>query len=332
MCVRRERNSNISRPDHLYWYFRDSERFFPVFAFAHFSDLHLAPFPKPQLAQLVNKRALSYLSFLKKRGRLHRAEVLDKALVAMRHYAPQHLCVTGDLVNLALPSEIELAAAWLRDLGPELTCTVVPGNHDVLVPSALPRIREAWAPWIESANNSDGFPSLFQKGDVAFIGLSSAVATPPCFASGRLDHRQLDRLEEILAATAAEGYFRVISIHHPPCLQSDSWRRRLRDGAALCEVLRAHGAELILHGHKEKSMRDELPGSLRGIPVFGAGSASMTDEGNGNSGHFHGFRLQKTASGFTLQADHFRYRSETAAFTIESTEHLEYPIQFPRTR
>jgi len=292
-----------------------------VFVFAHFSDLHLAPFPRPRVGQLLNKRALSYLSFLRKRGSRHQAKILDRALVAMHEYGPEHLCVTGDLVNLALPREIEQAAAWLRELGPDLSCTVAPGNHDALVRSARPLVAKLWAPWM-----ADEFPSVVRKGDVAFIGLSSAVPTPLGFASGRVDEAQLRRLERILAETGAEGCFRVLSIHHPPRPESDSWRRNLRNGGALCRVLHAHGAELILHGHTQKPIREEIPGPSGRIPVFGAGSASLTEE-KANSGHFHGFRLESKASGFTLRADHFRYRAEPDAFAIEFSETVDYPTE-----
>lgn len=297
-----------------------------MFAFAHFSDLHLPITSRPRLAHLVNKRLQSYLSWLKKRRHLHRAEVLDKALAAMRQYAPEHLCVTGDLVNLALDSEIERAADWLRSLGTELTCSVVPGNHDALVRGALPRIHEAWAPWMGGSEIAGQFPTLIRKDGLAFIGLSSAVPTPPCFAFGSLDTGQLDRLEKILATTGAEGCFRVVSIHHPPGWpQSDSWRSGLRNAGELVDILRIHGAELVLHGHLQRPTRSEIPGPTASIPVFGAGSASLIDEGKGNSGHFHGFRLEQIATGFRLRVDHFRYRSASGAFGIEATEQLEYP-------
>jgi 3',5'-cyclic AMP phosphodiesterase CpdA len=296
-----------------------------VFAFAHFSDLHLAPLPRPKLTELINKRLLSYFSWIQKRERLHRREVLEKAITAMNRCERQHLCVTGDIVNLALDAEIEQAASWLRALGPELTCTVVPGNHDALLRSAVPRIHQAWAPWMSGEGTPGRFPILVRKGVVSFIGLSSAVPTAPGLASGRLDPGQLSRLPEILASTSHD--FRVVLIHHPPRLTGDSWRRKLSNAGPLLEILRVHGAELILHGHLQKPVRDEIPGPAGGIPVFGAGSASLIEENNGNSGHFHGFQLEKTAAGWKLRADHFRYRAATEAFGIESTEVLEYPRQ-----
>ena len=57
---------------------------------------------------------------------------------------PDHIAVTGDLVNLALDDEVEAARGWLETVGPPDLVSVVPGNHDAYVPGALARVRKAW--------------------------------------------------------------------------------------------------------------------------------------------------------------------------------------------
>ena len=56
------------------------------------------------------------------------------ALVAdLKARTPDHIAVTGDLVNLSLPSEFVAARAWLDALGNPRDVSVVPGNHDAYV-------------------------------------------------------------------------------------------------------------------------------------------------------------------------------------------------------
>ena len=50
--------------------------------------------------------------------------------------------------------------------------------------------------------------------------------------------------------------------------------RHLRDAPTLREVLRKHGAELVLHGHLHESSLIWLSGPRDGIPCVGAPSAS----------------------------------------------------------
>ena len=93
------------------------------------------------------------------------------------------------------------------------------------------------------------FPTLRLRGDVALIGLSTARPSAPFFATGRLGERQLEALDRMLESTGADGRFRIVLLHHPPGRDTVRWRKSLRDGEALRDVLARRGAELILHGH-----------------------------------------------------------------------------------
>ena len=42
-----------------------------AFTLAHLSDPHLAPLPKPRLRELMGKRALGYLNWVRNRKRVH---------------------------------------------------------------------------------------------------------------------------------------------------------------------------------------------------------------------------------------------------------------------
>jgi 3',5'-cyclic AMP phosphodiesterase CpdA len=106
------------------------------------------------------------------------------------------------------------------------------------------------------------------------MGLTSAVATAPFMATGRLGPEQIARLEALLPRLA--GHFRVVMIHHPPGRSRSGRFKRLTDAAALRATLARHGAELVLHGHDHVHALDWLPGPRGPIPALGVPSASAT--------------------------------------------------------
>ncbi len=169
----------------------------------------------------------------------------------MLEQRPDHIAVTGDLVNLALEAEFAPARAWLESLGDSDGVTVVPGNHDAYVRATQHRFAREWKDYLRGddalAGDAAAFPLVRRRGPVALIGVSSAVPTPPLMATGRLGRQQLEALEPILAQLAAEKLFRVLLIHHP--LRSKSWAKRLTDAPQLLALLKRHGVELVLHGH-----------------------------------------------------------------------------------
>ena len=107
-----------------------------MFLLAHISDVHLAPLPSPAPGELMSKRGLGYLNWLRKRRAIHRPEVLAAIVADLNAQQPDHIAVTGDLVNLSLSNEFAPARAWLDALGPPHDTTFVPGNHDAYVRAA----------------------------------------------------------------------------------------------------------------------------------------------------------------------------------------------------
>src|SRR3990172_6530337 len=98
-----------------------------MFRLAHFSDPHLGPLPAVALRDLASKRLLGYLNWRRKRGSEFRPEVLEALVADMRQQRPDHIVVTGDLVNLGLHAEFVGASRWLATLGPHKDVTVIPG-------------------------------------------------------------------------------------------------------------------------------------------------------------------------------------------------------------
>jgi 3',5'-cyclic AMP phosphodiesterase CpdA len=247
---------------------------------AHLSDPHL-PLPGGvRLGEVLNKRLLGLLSWHHKRHRHHRPEILARLVADMRAQAPDLIMVSGDLTNLGLDSEYRAARAWLDALGDASRVMTIPGNHDALVAGAWPRGAAAWQPYWQgdasarSADVTQTFPALRRRGPLALIGVSSAIASPPGFATGAVGATQRDRLAAMLRATREAGLFRLLMIHHPPLAGTVSPRKHLRDHAAVCALLEREGVEMVLHGHSHRSHHQVLPTRDGPAPVIGVPSAS----------------------------------------------------------
>jgi 3',5'-cyclic AMP phosphodiesterase CpdA len=257
---------------------------------AHLSDIHLAPLPQPASAELISKRGLGYLNWLRKRRAIHRPDVLAAVVSDMKAQQPDLVAVTGDLVNLSLTNEFAPARAWLEALGDPQDTTFVPGNHDAYVRSVATRAVTDWGDYMRG-DAGETFPFVRRRGRIALIGLSTSLPTLPLAATGRLGRDQLAKLGDVLAALKREELFRVVLIHHPPIPGVNRFRR-LHDAPALRDVLRKHGAELVLHGHLHENSLIWLAGPREGIPCIGAPSASGSPHYKDDPAGYHLFEIE----------------------------------------
>lgn len=251
-----------------------------TFLLAHLSDAHIGPIPRPNLAELLGKRVTGYVNWLYKRAGQHDMGVLARLVEDMKAQQPDHVLMTGDIVNIGLPAEIALARDWLAKLGGPEEVSYTPGNHDAYVADATQLVHEVFAPWTSGETGGTGFPYLRRRGGVALIGLDSGVPTGPFIASGRLGEAQQTALAALLDQTKAEGLARVVFLHHPPHVGGARILRGLDDAAAFEEVIARHGAELVLHGHNHKPSVAHIAGPQYPVPVVGVASASARPGGH----------------------------------------------------
>jgi 3',5'-cyclic AMP phosphodiesterase CpdA len=265
--------------------------------------------PRARRRQLLSKRILGYVNWHRGRKLVHRREILDLLTRDLVERKPDHVAVTGDLVNLGLPEEFLRAAEWLHHLGTPDDVTAIPGNHDAYVRLHPDRSTRHWHPYMESneageslfATPDTGFPFLRRFGDVALIALSSAIPTMPFVAAGKLGTDQLSHLASALDTLGREGSFRVVLIHHPPLPGQAGWARGLRDARKLREVLRTHGAELVLHGHDHRQTVHELDTASGPALIVGVPSASEAVEGRAPAARYNEYNIDRCGNGWRVE-------------------------------
>lgn len=270
-----------------------------MFTLAHLSDPHLAPLPFARPWALCSKRVLGYLSWNVRRKTVHTEAVLDALSKDLRESAPDHIAVTGDITNIALPEEFRRAGAWLESLGPADSVSAIPGNHDAYTRIAWDDSMAHWRDFMTSDGNTNAleagaveFPFLRIRGNVAVVGVSSALPTLPFLATGKIGANQMSALEGTLLSLSEKGMFRVVLVHHPPVPGVSKTRKRLVDAEAFRDVIARTGAELILHGHTHRSslMKLEAPGGH--APVVGITSASANEnQGPGRHARYNLYRI-----------------------------------------
>jgi 3',5'-cyclic AMP phosphodiesterase CpdA len=280
---------------------------------AHFSDLHLLSLAGVGPMRFFNKRFTGYLNLRLKRDHVHRSSYVRAIAKEIHRQGIDHVVVTGDLTNLALEPEFELAREVLRDdLGLEAArVSVVPGNHDLYTRGA--EREQRFASYLADYIVSDlpdlsvtvpagRFPFVKLRGPVAIIGLSSAVARLPFVAAGRLGKSQLHALGLILDHAEVKKRTAVILVHHPvhnPSSPLKSLLEGLSDAKELAKVLEGKPVGLILHGHLHRRIQRNL-----GLfPSVGATSASLHHE---DAARHAGYNLYEVSDAGKVIAMHAR--------------------------
>ncbi len=291
---------------------------------AHITDVHLGPLPHAKVVELLGKRAFGYLSWHRRRHRLHRVEVLDALARDLEADPPDHIAVTGDLVNIALPPEFEQAARWLEATAPPDRLTLVPGNHDAYAGKTY---RAGWSRWNAYMQGDDGalpgqFPFVREiASGIALVGLSSAVPSGVGFATGQLGPGQLAALDAILAELGRQGICRILLLHHPPLGLLIRRRRGLRDETALRELIARHGAELVLSGHEHVFLLGSMPGPALPVPVVVAPSASLVG-GHAEAGGYLRLVIETTGAAPRISLQLRRFVAESGRLEVERAGEL----------
>lgn len=277
-----------------------------MYRFAHLTDPHVGPLPRPALRHLLGKRITGYVNWRRGRGESHDMDLLAALVADLREQAPDHIICTGDVCNLGLASEWPSSRLFLDGLGTPESVSFVPGNHDAYVPHSLPGLLAAVDPYARGdADQLHRFPWVRRRGPLAIVGLSSAIPTAPFVASGKLGRTQIKQAEAMLAALVGEPLFRVVLIHHPPHVGGAPAGRNLTDASRFEAMIGRVGADLVLHGHNHVGSVAYIdgPDGAGSVPVIGAPSASARGGALTHRAGYHLFSLGGEAGSFKLDAE-----------------------------
>lgn len=296
---------------------------------AHLSDLHVLDLAGTSPLRFLNKRATGVINLLSARRDAHPVRIAEALPAALGPAGldVDHVLITGDLSNLALPSEFHRARAIVRAIGGPDRVTVIPGNHDVYTAGAMKtaRFESYFADWmvdlpalpaaIEAARSAGRAHYPFGKTiapGVRVYGLSSAIMAPPLIAWGELGAPQLAKLRALVAqeprgtdagAPDAAIHTRIVMVHHNLHPRSGVAERtaRLRDRDALITTLRDIGATALLHGHTHPPQQHRLVGESP-TWVLGCGSSTWFQADYGHLAHFNVLTFDDEAGLVAAQA------------------------------
>lgn len=262
---------------------------------AHLSDLHVMALEAIPLRRLLfGKRATGFANLKLKRALQHDAAVVDRVLEDVREQNPEHVVITGDVSNLAFDEEFEAARELLvsKLQMDDERITIVPGNHDAYTKDAYRAgsFERVFARWMTSDAGTQQYPILRIRGEVAIVGLTSAVPRGAFVSSGEVGPRQLQELDRLIASTELRARMLLVLVHHPAAGMrgpSHVWIRGLRDAAPLLECVAKHPSALVAHGHMHRRMFNEVATKNGTVRVTGVVSASMRSSEPGRRGGYH---------------------------------------------
>lgn len=293
--------------------------------FIHLTDPHLTHLNNTSFAQQKGKRRLGYLSWKRKRQKIHLSRILDKLSQAVQSEHADQILITGDLVHICLPEEIHQAKNWLESLGSAEQITLVPGNHDVYQKECWLQISDSWKDFLglpgkaftEVQNNIPGASYPLQKRFENFnlISLSSVEAMPIFSAQGRIREDQFNRLEKILCHCADNNVPTGWLLHHPPLPGLTAKRRALKDASALKKLIERYQPAFVLHGHNHRNMLNVVNGSQ----IFGTASASCTYDAS-----YRVLDLIDNSEGLQIKMSLKQYQAEQKHFV--ETQSLDWHV------
>jgi 3',5'-cyclic AMP phosphodiesterase CpdA len=270
------------------------------FLLAHLSDVHLGPLPQPRPLDLIGKRLTGYMNWVRARQNVHDMEVLARLVADLKAQSPNHIAMTGDILNIALPEEFPAGKAWLETVGSGEMVSFVAGNHDAYVQSAMDDLAKTFAAWTIGDTQTDAYPYLRVKGNVALIGLTSGAPTAPFMATGTLGLKQRQAFEAFLNAAAERELARVVMIHHPPHRKGAPIARALTDASAFEAIIQRSGAELVIHGHNHRLSVAHIKGPKGPVPVIGVASGSAIGGTPDHRAGYNLFEIDGSAGAFKI--------------------------------
>lgn len=276
------------------------------------------------------KRILGSFSWYMNRRQNHLSSVADAIQASIMAANPDHVALTGDLINIAAWPEFAAAAQWVERFGPPDRLTIVPGNHDAYV--AMPWVEglAKFEPWMTSDRHlttmaHDCFPFVRMRRTTALIGVNTGQPQSYRLAAGTVGQQQLRDLRNVLSQLGQQGFYRVVMIHHPPLPGLAPPRKALTDAIELKNVLAEEGCELVLHGHNHLTMLNWLDTKAGPVPVIGVPSASSRGDLVHEVAAWNLYHIRRQQGRWTTDMTPHRWNTETQAVVAQTTVTLSPP-------
>lgn len=208
------------------------------------------------------------------------AESIREDLASVEDEAPQMVCITGDLTEIASADEFNLARGFCKALCDGATAlgplSVVPGNHDVRWEKSeredrmrpwgqfLTELRGEYDDWSNNKRDARVRADLIESHGVIIAEVNSAAfveKNTPETHRGRVSISALDHLNtqlsdlEKLNRGVFKSCIKIALVHHHPILIPDLAEPgrgydSIHNGVRLLRILRHYRFHLLLHGHK----------------------------------------------------------------------------------
>lgn len=278
----------------------------PPLRLVHLSDIHIWKLTLNPV-RLANKRLFGVAELLANRARKFRLERLEGVVERVLELRPDHVLITGDLTTTSLPAEFRQAR---EALAPLLTdpdrATVIPGNHDRYVPSAVRgRLFEqtfgrfAGAeehPWIRRLDRS-----------TAILALDPT--RPALTARGLLPEEQLTAARSLWEAEKDATDRLIVACHYPldaPVpFRAELHHKRMLNAAVVADWLATIGPHLYCCGHVHRAWAFAPP-SVPNQLCLNAGAPLLRDHSGANPPGF----LEILMEGSDVVATHHYWEGE----------------------
>jgi len=279
------------------------------------SDIHVWEPSGLHPFDLIGKRGAGFANYRLRRRGEYSIAVLRAAIAKAVETKPDVVLVSGDLSNLGLRSELEQAR---RELQPvveaKLRLAIIPGNHDAYLKSSLAGQFEEVLRDGQQADDREAspYPFLMRLPTADLLCLTSAIATAPLMAYGRVGASQFASAEAIMTRRDSSRPL-ALTVHHPVTPtpgKRNEYHRELRDAAELRDFATRHGAVLLAHGHNHLSHVVRLAG---GCVVSGiSSSTTRRDDHDHRRGEIVQYHLG--ADGL-VRLERSRWNEASAAFS-----------------
>lgn len=253
---------------------------------SHTSDIHLPLTFKPNISSLFNKRVIGYINHYSNRRNVHKLENIELILNDIKlKNKTGHTILSGDIVNLSLEEEFIKANEFLGKYFTKNNLSIIPGNHDAYVNIKYKNSLCHLTNYLDESaplNQDSPFPYIKKIKNIALIGISTAVPSPPFMCWGRVSKEQLIKLEEILSSIEKENNFVLLFLHHPIHHYGAFNLKGLLNKEELIETISKFNIHLIIHGHLHREIHNSIEIKEVLVPCIGAPSGSR-DKNSGLS-------------------------------------------------